>query len=78
MEDAHQIGFLTEWQMYAQKIEGDSWLGEKLDQAKIDRMSGAYLFQGNGECTYPNEYRSTDRTTLRAHAIHTKKRQRRE
>lgn len=41
MEDVHQIGFLTEWQMYAQKIEGDSWLGEKLDQAKIDRMSGA-------------------------------------
>lgn len=35
-----QIGFLTEWQMYAQKIEGDSWKGEKLDKGKIDKMSG--------------------------------------
>ena len=35
-----QIGFLTEWQMYAQKIEGDSWMGEKLDSGKIDKMSG--------------------------------------
>ena len=38
-----KIGFLTEWQMYAQKIEGDSWLGEKLDSGKIDKMSGMYL-----------------------------------
>lgn len=41
MKDAQQIGFLTEWQMYAQKIEGDAWLGEKLDQAMMDKMSGA-------------------------------------
>lgn len=26
--------------MYAQKIEGDSWRGEKLDRGKIDKMSG--------------------------------------
>lgn len=26
--------------MYAQKIEGDSWRGEKLDKGKIDKMSG--------------------------------------
>lgn len=26
--------------MYAQKIEGDSWLGEKIDKGKIDKMSG--------------------------------------
>lgn len=26
--------------MYAQKIEGDSWLGERLDGGKIDKMSG--------------------------------------
>ena len=26
--------------MYAQKIEGDAWAGEKLDKAKIDKMSG--------------------------------------
>jgi len=34
-----QIGFLTEWQLYAQKIEGDSWIGEKLDPAKVEKMS---------------------------------------
>ncbi|KAL1841263.1 hypothetical protein VTJ49DRAFT_7265 [Mycothermus thermophilus] len=39
----HLIGFLTEWQLYAQKIEGDSWKGEKLDQGKIDKMSGKFL-----------------------------------
>ena len=37
-----QIGFLTEWQMYAQKIEGDSWRGEKIDKGKIDKMSGSF------------------------------------
>ena len=26
--------------MYAQKLEGDSWLGEKIDSGKIDKMSG--------------------------------------
>ena len=26
--------------MYAQKIEGDLWRGEKLDKGKIDKMSG--------------------------------------
>ena len=29
--------------MYAQKIEGDLWRGEKLDKGKIDKMSGKYL-----------------------------------
>ncbi|MCJ1229895.1 acetate non-utilizing protein 9 [Toensbergia leucococca] len=41
----HIIGFLTEWQMYAQKIEGDSWLGEKLESGKIDKMSDQQLGQ---------------------------------
>lgn len=41
----HIIGFLTEWQMYAQKIEGDSWRGEKLDKGKIDKMSDQQLGQ---------------------------------
>ena len=40
----YQIGFLTEWQMYAQKIEGDLWRGEKLDKGKIDKMSGKKCF----------------------------------
>lgn len=26
--------------MYAQKLEGDEWIGEKMDLAKIDKMSG--------------------------------------
>jgi hypothetical protein len=37
-----QIGFLTEWQMYAQKLEGDSWIGERMDVGKIEKMSGMY------------------------------------
>ena len=37
----HIVGFLSEWQMYAQIIEGDTWKGEKIDKAKIDKMSGA-------------------------------------
>ncbi|KAI1376365.1 P-loop containing nucleoside triphosphate hydrolase protein [Hypoxylon crocopeplum] len=37
---AHLIGFLTEWQLYAQKIEGDSWVGDKLDPEKVAKMSG--------------------------------------
>lgn len=35
-----QIGFLTEWQMYAQRLGGDSWIGEQMDVGKIDKMSG--------------------------------------
>jgi len=31
---------LTEWQLYAQKIEGESWVGEKLDPMKVQKMSG--------------------------------------
>ncbi|RJE18134.1 acetate non-utilizing protein 9 [Aspergillus sclerotialis] len=41
----HIIGFLTEWQLYAQKLEGDSWAGEKLDKAKLDKMSDQQLGQ---------------------------------
>ncbi|KAL4750815.1 hypothetical protein BDW72DRAFT_107426 [Aspergillus terricola var. indicus] len=41
----HIIGFLTEWQLYAQKLEGDSWVGEKLDQGKLDKMSDQQLGQ---------------------------------
>ncbi|RDA83971.1 hypothetical protein CP532_0427 [Ophiocordyceps camponoti-leonardi (nom. inval.)] len=36
---AHLIGFLTEWQLYAQKIEGDAWAGDKIDQGKMDKLS---------------------------------------
>ncbi|KAL1305658.1 hypothetical protein AAFC00_007252 [Neodothiora populina] len=41
----HIIGFLTEWQMYAQQLEGDSWRGDKMDKAKIDKMSDQQLGQ---------------------------------
>ncbi|OBT53489.1 hypothetical protein VE04_06661 [Pseudogymnoascus sp. 24MN13] len=41
----HIIGFLTEWQLYAQKLEGSSWQGEVLDKAKIDKMSDQQLGQ---------------------------------
>ncbi|KAI9926722.1 hypothetical protein ASPWEDRAFT_120973 [Aspergillus wentii DTO 134E9] len=41
----HIIGFLTEWQLYAQKLEGDQWAGDKLDKAKVDKMSDQQLGQ---------------------------------
>ncbi|KAJ5928855.1 hypothetical protein N7466_007811 [Penicillium verhagenii] len=41
----HIIGFLTEWQLYAQKMEGDKWAGEKLDKSKLDKMSDQQLGQ---------------------------------
>ncbi|KAF3055953.1 Succinate dehydrogenase assembly factor 3, mitochondrial [Daldinia childiae] len=42
---AHLIGFLTEWQLYAQKIEGKSWVGEKLDPEKVEKMSDQQMGQ---------------------------------
>ncbi|KAK2832060.1 hypothetical protein FQN49_006891 [Arthroderma sp. PD_2] len=41
----HIIGFLTEWQLYAQQLEGDSWKEGKLDKAKIDKMSDQQIGQ---------------------------------
>lgn len=37
-----QVGFLKEWQLYAQKIEGDTWRDEKLDEEKLNKMSGRF------------------------------------
>ncbi|EDO00390.1 hypothetical protein SS1G_14260 [Sclerotinia sclerotiorum 1980 UF-70] len=31
--------------MYAQKLEGQSWIGERMDKAKIDKMSDQQLGQ---------------------------------
>ncbi|KAL6896267.1 ACN9 domain-containing protein [Trichoderma longibrachiatum] len=42
---AHLIGFLSEWQMYAQQIEGESWVGEKIDQSKLQKMSDEQIQQ---------------------------------
>ncbi|GAB7353868.1 hypothetical protein MBLNU459_g4227t2 [Dothideomycetes sp. NU459] len=36
----HIVGFLTEWQLYAQKLEGDQWKGEQMEKSKVDKMSG--------------------------------------
>ncbi|KAF8541514.1 hypothetical protein BDD12DRAFT_803575 [Trichophaea hybrida] len=41
----HIVGFLTEWQLYAQKLEGDAWRGEKLDRGKIEKMSDQQVGQ---------------------------------
>ncbi|KAG6170750.1 hypothetical protein E4U11_001813 [Claviceps purpurea] len=42
---AHLIGFLSEWQLYAQKIEGDSWIGQKVDETKLQKMSDEQIQQ---------------------------------
>ena len=54
--------------MYAQKVEGDAWAGEKLDKRKIDKMSGrSYLdCQSSPTCLTPTWFsRSTNGTALR-------------
>lgn len=43
----HIVGFLTEWQSYAQQIEGDSWRGEIMDRGKVDKMSGELRLPGS-------------------------------
>ncbi len=41
----HIVGFLSEWQTYAQRVEGEAWRGEKLDMGKLDKMSDQQLGQ---------------------------------
>ncbi|KAI7278502.1 hypothetical protein KC345_g5922 [Hortaea werneckii] len=41
----HIVGFLTEWQTYAQQIEGENWRGEKMDKGKVDKMSDQQVGQ---------------------------------
>ena len=41
----HIIGFLSEWQGYAQQVEGDNWRGEKMDKSKVDKMSDQQIGQ---------------------------------
>ncbi|KZZ97742.1 acn9 family domain containing protein [Ascosphaera apis ARSEF 7405] len=41
----HIVGFLTEWQVYAQKLEGNTWRGEKIDQNLIDHLSDQQMGQ---------------------------------
>ena len=39
------IGFLTEWQLYTQKLEGDEWKGEQLDRSVVEKMSDQQVGQ---------------------------------
>jgi hypothetical protein len=41
----HIVGFLTEWQLYAQALEGDTWRGGKLEKAKLEKMSDEQIGQ---------------------------------
>ncbi|KFH41114.1 Acetate non-utilizing protein-like protein [Hapsidospora chrysogenum ATCC 11550] len=42
---AHLIGFLTEWQLYAQKVEGDAWKGDKIEEGKLQKLSDEQVHQ---------------------------------
>jgi hypothetical protein len=68
---AMQIGFLSEWQMYAQAIEGDTWKGEKMDKAKIDKMSGMRSLLPR-LCLTLTEHRSANRAAVRTDASNQK------
>jgi hypothetical protein len=35
-----QVGFLSEWQVYAEKLEGGMWKGERMEGGKVERLSG--------------------------------------
>ncbi|KAL6707431.1 hypothetical protein ACN47E_004210 [Coniothyrium glycines] len=39
------IGFLSEWQMYCQMLEGEAWKDAKMDKTKIDKMSDQQIGQ---------------------------------
>ncbi|CAI4216621.1 unnamed protein product [Parascedosporium putredinis] len=45
IQGKHTITFLTEWQLYAQKIEGNSWKGERLDAGLMDKMTDEQMQQ---------------------------------
>ncbi|CDO54088.1 similar to Saccharomyces cerevisiae YDR511W ACN9 Protein of the mitochondrial intermembrane space, required for acetate utilization and gluconeogenesis [Geotrichum candidum] len=39
------VGFLTQWQNYAEQIEGDTWKTQKLDMEKLSKMSDEQVIQ---------------------------------
>ncbi|CCG85170.1 putative ACN9 family domain containing protein [Taphrina deformans PYCC 5710] len=41
----HIIGFLSEWQNYAQMLGGREWMGKEIDKDVIDRMSDEQVGQ---------------------------------
>jgi hypothetical protein len=34
------VGFLAEWQRYAQLVEASRWRDGRIEQEKLDKMSG--------------------------------------
>lgn len=61
--------------MYAQALEGDTWKGEKMDKAKIDKMSG--MRRITQELPILTKPRPADWAAIRADADHSKAEQRR-
>lgn len=57
--------------MYAQAIEGDTWKGEKMDKAKIDKMSGMRPRLQRLYITL-TEHRSANRAAVRTDASNQK------
>lgn len=41
----HIVGFLTEWQLYAQKLEGDNWRDERMEAGKVEKLSDEQIGQ---------------------------------
>ncbi|KAI5793740.1 hypothetical protein DFH27DRAFT_485027 [Peziza echinospora] len=41
----HVIGFLTEWQLYVQQLEGEGWRGARMERGKVEKMSDDQLMQ---------------------------------
>ena len=41
----HIVGFLTEWQLYAQKLEGDNWRDIRMEESKVEKMSDEQIGQ---------------------------------
>ncbi|CAZ81039.1 unnamed protein product [Tuber melanosporum] len=39
------VGFLKEWQLYAQAVEGETWKDEKLEEGKLEKMSDQQIAQ---------------------------------
>ncbi|KAG0130379.1 hypothetical protein HOY82DRAFT_380790 [Tuber indicum] len=39
------VGFLKEWQLYAQAVEGETWKDEKLEEGKLEGMSDQQIAQ---------------------------------
>lgn len=37
------MGFLTEWQLYAQQVEGETWKDVRLEAERVNKMSGALV-----------------------------------